>query len=271
MIEVFLPASPVPETVDHHAEGASQLPQDKLLQVPAPIEGQFESWTRRWTDLATFNGPHLPEPASRIQRVLDLWDEQIPGSFVRGGVDAQLLGPRYRRGDFAQPHPGEHMIEHEILFGHFRDINCMGGRLVDGINAMPLARDEGGGRRANVEADLFLLLEKAEAYHLVLCEVKHSSNTPWYAVIENLRQLRLLRHSPTARKLFHQRNPNLVLPTDLPMIGLVVAPAEYYSQPGQKSTVLPHVRTLLGMFTAKTAIDVNLASWDANASAIRRI
>jgi hypothetical protein len=110
-------------------------------------------------------------------------------------LDARgLHGPRYRRGDRGKPHPGQHTIEHVILCGEFDRVSCCGTRLVDGVNAFPLSRDTaGGGRRANVEADVLLLAEHNEGYRLYLCEVKDQGNAPWYAVVECLRQTTLLR------------------------------------------------------------------------------
>ena len=85
------------------------------------------------------------------------------------GTDRQLLTERYSRSDIAAPHAGEHSIEHEIL-NNLKDVRCLGGTVVDGINAMPISRDDGGtARRGNVEADLFLLVENAGSYQLVIC------------------------------------------------------------------------------------------------------
>jgi hypothetical protein len=225
--------------------------------------GRGDGWS--WQGFA---GPHLMEPAGRITEVLDLWAEPVPGSWERG-VDAQLLGTRYRRGDVDSPHAGEHSIEYEIL-SQLEVVQCLEGVVVDGINAMPLTRDETGGRRGNVEGDLLLLVEKDGEYRLVVCEVKDSANTCWYAALESLRQLKLLHLSITARQLFHHRNRHLTLPTGIPIIGLVVAPARYYTQPGQKANVLPHTIRLLNEFTAKTGVEAHLATWDAQLKAIRR-
>jgi hypothetical protein len=219
-------------------------------------------------ELARFSGSRLSEPARRIHDVLKLWDVPIPGQWERT-IDDQLLGPRYRRGDVESPHPGEHSIEHEIL-SDLEAVRCLDGSVVDGINAMPLTRDATGGRRGNVEADLFLLVKKGDSYHLVVCEVKDSSNTCWYAAIESLRQLKLLNLNTAAHQLFHCRNSHLSLPAGIPIIGLVVAPERYYSRPGQNSNSLRHTIALLRDFTAKTGIDAHLATWDSNSKIIEK-
>lgn len=219
-------------------------------------------------ELARFAGPHLSDATQRIMQVLDLWAEPVPGSWERG-MDSQLLRTSYRRGDFGNPHSGEHAIEHEIL-SQLGDIRCLERVVVDGINAMPLTRDRSGGRRGNVEADLLLLVQREGIYHLVNCEVKHSANNCWYAAIETLRQLKLLHLVTAARQLFHNRNPHLTLPAEIPIMGLVVAPACYYTQPGQKTNVLPHAMQLLSEFTAATGVLAHLATWDKESKAIRK-
>ena len=230
--------------------------------------GHFESWAARWMELAKFSGPHLREATQRITQVLDLWAEPVPG-FWKRGMDQQLLGKRYRRGDSNSRRSGEHVIEHEIL-SQLEYVRCLEGDAVDGINAMPLARDEFGGRRANVESDLLLLVQEENTYKLVNCEVKDFSNNCWYAAIETLRQLKLLQLSTAARGLFHSRNRHLTLPPEIPIIGLVVAPARYYTQPGQNANVLPHAIRLLSEFTAHTGFEAHLATWEKDSKAIRK-
>src|SRR3712207_7489533 len=49
---------------------------------------------------------------------------------------------------------GEHALEHEILCPepNRSETSCLGFPVVDGVNAVPLARDDAGGRAGNVEA-----------------------------------------------------------------------------------------------------------------------
>ena len=268
MIEVYLPA--LDDAGDEEESGESSgdsSARQARSHMSGPFGGAFALWAKRWIDLAEFDGPYLTEPAQRIKDVLELWDVPIPGSWERG-VDDQLLKARYRRGDADSPHAGEHSIEHEIL-NNLEAVRCLEGNLVDGINALPLARDEAGQRRGNVEGDIFLLVEKAGIYHLVVCEAKFSANTCWYAAIESLRQLKLLHLSTAARQLFHRRVTHLSLPAEIPIIGLVVAPEQYYSEPGKKRNVLPHTIRLLDEFTAKTGIEAHLAVWDTHLKVIR--
>jgi hypothetical protein len=265
-IDLYLPALVDGDVTSHDETSEQPKPQQVVLSSSAVAEG-FEAWARRWMEPARFGGAHLPEPTERIKRVLEVWDETVPGVWTRG-FDDQLLRTRYRRGDVENPHSGEHSIEYEIL-SQLEGVSCLGGEVVDGINAMPFARDEAGGRRGNVEGDLFLLVKMDDGYLLVICEVKHSANTCWYAAIESLRQLKLLHLSTAARQLFHLRNPHLALPAEIPIAGLVVAPGPYFTQAGQKSNVLPHTISLLDEFRRKTGISAHLATWDAISMAIR--
>lgn len=229
----------------------------------------FDQWTKQWMGAAAFTGRDLLDPAERIKGILEKWERPIPGQWERG-IDEQLLGPRYRRSDFNRPNPGEHTIEHEIL-DDLESVNFLGGRVVDGVNAMPLSRDETGGRRGNVEADMLLLVEKGGSYCLAVCEVKCNANNSWYAAVECLRQMKLLQSSLAARQLFHHRLGQRRLPSDIPMIGLVVAPEPYYRRTGQLANAVPHARQLSSQFMTKTGVGLYLTTWDAASRSISEV
>jgi len=211
--------------------------------------------------LAQYEGPTVPDVSHRIEELVRQWREEIPGSWQRS-VDPQLLGPRYRRGDVDAPNPGEHTIEHEILYQYFDRASCYGNRLVDGVNALPLARDAGGGRRANVEADMFLLTEREGSYRLFLCEVKAGADDPWLAAVENLRQLKLLTSSPEPLGAFAHRTPSLCLPSEIAVTALVLAPRSFYSSPGKKKRAVEPALKLLARFRSEFGVDARLAVWN---------
>lgn len=230
----------------------------------------FAEWANRWMVLAKYEGLRVPDVATRIEQLRMLWQEPIPGSWQRG-VDPQLHKDRYRRGDSGNPSRGEHMIEHAILVGHFERLSCFGNKVLDGVNAVPLVRDEAGGRTANVEADMLLLTEGTDVHRLFLCEVKGKSNNAWYAAVESLRQLRLFISSLEARRLFVHRIPDLLCPANAPVTGLVVAPYAFYSSVGQKAISVSPALELLAHFRAELEIDVRLAIWDPGSSNIDRL
>jgi hypothetical protein len=221
----------------------------------------FQAWRNRWDELMDYSGSDLPTPVQRIESLRQLWNQPVPEGWKRR-VDQQLLSDRYRRGDFNNPNPGEHQIEHEILIECFNELDFLGYKVIDGINAMPLTIDSKGGRRGNVEADLFLLLRKNEEHLLALCEVKDKDKNAWYALVENMRQLKLLYLSDAARNLFVLRNPSLRLPKDLPIMGCIVAPEDFYHHAGQKAKALSFAKRLIHQFRSWTGLSLNLTTWN---------
>ncbi len=229
----------------------------------------FIEWRRRWSELAAYDGASVPDARQRIDDLISLWREPVPGEWQRG-IDPQLLGARYRRGDLDAPHHGEHRIEYEILHAQFDCAKCFGGRIVDGLNAFPLCRDTRGiGRRGNVEADLLLLAESDSAFHLYLCEVKDQSNDPWYAAVESLRELRLFVESPQAKQIFSHRGQIAPLLEEIAVTALVLAPESFYTAHGKKRNAIAPVRHLISRFQSDLDVDLRLSVWDSAVSAIR--
>jgi hypothetical protein len=216
-------------------------------------------------DLADFHGPDVRE--GRIDQVLALWDEPIPGAWQRGQDDRLLDANRHYLRTHAAGEPvqsSEHAIEREIVSPapHAVTTSCLGGRLVDAVNALPLAKDEQGGRAGNIEADMLLLVEEKEAYRQLLVEVKSTRDHAWYATVELLRQLRLFSKSSVAQRLFEHRRRDLILPAPLPVTAVVLAPRDFYEAAGRKSAVLNDTRLLLEQTRAKTGFDIRLTVWD---------
>lgn len=232
---------------------------------------EFHDWARRWIDLAEFPGPKLPDEEGRIAAVVELWRAPIPGQCQwRRGPDERLLDRhiRYCRGNSGpddQRGP-EEAIEYDILSPEAEDMKmcCLGARLVDGVNAVPLAKDLGGKRKGNVEADMVLLVrdEHKQEYRLLLVEVKVGANNAWYALVEHLRQLRLFLEAVEAKRLFHNRRPELDLPELLPVTGVVLAPESFFSAKGQKGASVKPAETLLSRMRDETSVDIRLATWD---------
>ncbi|MBF0185957.1 MAG: hypothetical protein HQM06_16430 [Magnetococcales bacterium] len=257
----------------------SSVPVVKDISLPVPeiassllpaSTNSFLSWRKQWDDLMEYSGPEVPDARERIEQLLHLWRISPPDGWQRG-VDPQLLGKRYRRGDFQNPQAGEHTIEFEILQRHFEEVDFLGYHLVDGINAVPLSRDPQGGRRGNVEADMVLLLEKNGQYVMAVCEVKATANNAWFAAVENLRQLRLFSVSESARSLFHQRNQQLTLPSTLPFIACVIAPEEFYCHVGQKNNARLEVIRLLDRFAIMTGYTALLTVLDSSHKRVKML
>jgi hypothetical protein len=257
------------------ADVSSRVPGECVDEIHAPVslsqsspvlvpeEGNtFGVWASRWMVLARYDGPSVPDVSYRIEELVRQWREPIPGSWQRG-TDPQLMGLRYRRGDIDAPHEGEHRIEHDILCRSFDSVTCFGNKLIDGVNALPLVRDSGGARTANVEADMYLLTHCDGAHRLFLCEVKADCNDAWYAAVESLRQMRLLMSSPESLCVFTRRNPSLSLSSDIPVTALVLAPPSFYSARGKEANAVGPAVKLIARFGSDLGVDVRLAVWDS--------
>lgn len=291
LIEVFLSGRPVRDDLDGPSAGVEigagqpnePASESGLEIVPAlsPIaslqaaslneELSFAAWCKHWERLGTFQGPILPQPEERIDRVLELWQQDIPGRWKRG-IDPQLLDHRYRRGDLHRPHPGEHAIEHQILVERFGSVRLLGDTLIDGINALPLASDfADGGRRGNVEADMLLVAQSEVKFRLALCEVKADANDPWYAAVELLRQMRLFIANPVGRRVMQQRGALPTSAAEAPITGLIVAPAGYYRGRGKKGNTLAPARRLFGAMCRRFSTDVRFTVWEPERNTILEI
>ncbi len=241
----------------------------------APAGAAFREWSQRWIALADYRGRFVPDVDQRIEGVAVLWDEPVPPGWERGR-DPRVLD-RYRRytrgnGGPADVRRGEHVIEYDILAPSPKDTATAyaGGRLVDGVNAVPLSRDLGGGRTGNVEADMLLLVEREGSYEMLLVEAKRDAQTAWYAVVENLRQMKLFTAGTTARRLFHARRADLKLPDAVPATAVVLAPEDFYTAPGAKSAAVEPAEELLDRMRAAAGIDACLATWDPRERVIAR-
>jgi hypothetical protein len=227
--------------------------------------GAFAEWAVDWMTCATYRGRDVPGVDRRIEGVLARWDAAVPGVWRRNRDERILVpGRRYCRthtGGTRLPR-GEHKIEHQILDPDPRPVTtaALGMRLVDGVNAVPLAKDEGGARAGNVEADMLLLVrDDGGEPHQLLVEVKDGRDTAWYAAVENLRQLRLFVDSRAAQEIFVDRGTATAPP---PVRAVVLAPPAYYTAAGAKAAAVDPARRLLEAFTAHTGIPAGLATWD---------
>ena len=258
--ETVLSKVNVSENEVEASHASSESAGDRQISV-LPESETFAAWANQWMALAGYDGALIPDVPKRIENVVCQWRKAIPGSWRRG-LDPQLLDRRYRRGDINSPHRGEHAIEYAVLCRHFERVSCFGNKLLDGVNALPLVRDAGGGRSANVEADMLLLAGEEGRYRLFLCEVKAESNNAWYAAVESARQLRLLTSSSEFLSLCLRRNPLLCLPADLPVTAVVIAPYSFYASPGKRANSVEPALKLLARLRAEFSVDIQLAVWD---------
>lgn len=239
------------------------LPPEKTIASPPA----FVAWADRWIALAKYTGRDVPHLADRIAGVAQLWTDDVPPGWQRQ-EDKRLLtrAERYLRVHHrtGQPKPGsEHELERQILDADPGQVStsCFGARLIDGINAVPLARDTVTGKRAgNVEADMLLLTQTDSGYRLLLVEAKTGSNNAWYAAIESLRQLRLFTQSASAQRIMARRNPGI--PDSLPVTAVVLAPPTFYASDGARGRAIQPTFALLATLRQQFGIDCRLATWN---------
>lgn len=221
----------------------------------------LEEWIGAWTRVAVYTSADVPNVDQRITTVLELWDLPVAHGWLRSAPEDDLWAAApYRRRDRCAPSSPERAIEQEIL-GCGSKITpgrkCLGGAIVGGINALPLTLTP------KVEADLLLLVEHTNGAHLYLAEVKSMANTPWYATIELLRQLRLLLSGSPALGYFHRTAGT---PSDVSMTGLVLAPRVYFDSAGKRHNAVGPARRLIQAMTP--TVDIRLATWDSRSQAI---
>jgi hypothetical protein len=222
---------------------------------------ELEEWIKAWTCVAEYTSADVPDVDQRISRILELWHLPVAEGWLRPAPEDDMWAAApYRRGDRCAPSSPERAIEYEIL-GPGSSIapgrKCLGGVIVGGINAVPLTLTP------KIEADLLLLVEHTNGPHLYLAEVKSMANTPWYATIELLRQLRLLLSASPTLGYFHRTAGS---PSDVSITGLVLAPQVYFDSAGKRHNAVGPARRLIQAMTP--TVDIRLATWDSRANAI---
>jgi hypothetical protein len=251
--------------------GSDRIPGDVDLYfakaVTSTQASAFARWAHRWLELGRYTGRDVPDVDERSAAIEALWDEPVPGGEWKRGPDKRILDPaqRYCRTHGAGNRPrGEHAIEHDVL--RETPLACFGQPLVDGVNAVPLARDSGGGRSGNVEADMLLLVGEGDRRRQLLVEVKDNANDAWFALVENLRQLRLFADSEHAQAILRSRRPELGLADDLPLEGVVLAPLAFFTGRGRKAAAVEPALELARRLQPKARI--HLATWDPDARVV---
>jgi len=208
--------------------------------------GSWDGWNKEWNQLMRFDGSGFDGVQDRIRDIKTLWERQVEPSWLRPGqIDDRrwLEGVGYRRGDVIDPASGEHKIEADIL-KNLHGVSWLGGSLVDGLSAIPLTRIGRG-----VEGDLLVLARHGTSYNMHLTEVKVSANHAWYAVVENLRQLRLLQGNAEVFGdegmcgIFKRRSADI--PSGIPVSGVVLGVNEFYGERGQKHNAVAPARELI--------------------------
>jgi hypothetical protein len=186
------------------------------MKNPRAIE-QFSKWSAEWK---------AGRERTDAWAILELWHQPVPRAWERA-VWTGKLGYRKRSSD-----KGEQRTEKE-LFNRVREDFALifsdqepsaGYRVKTIYHNMPLANQ----RKGQVIADAFAVLVTDGNSRPLFIEVKVTANDPWFALVENLQQIRLAR--ACARKI-----ENFVLESSKHRVergvwGLILAPEDYYAR-----------------------------------------
>lgn len=265
------------ETSTAGVPGAKRQPF-VLNSLQESYDGAFAQWAKDFMDRGRYETDTVAEVDRRIREVVRLrdllpsaqqWererDERLHDknkSYLRGQTRSKKDGPHVPR--------GEHLIEHTILCPDtsVKRTTSLGLPLIDGINAVPLAKDRNGGRSGNVEADMLLRVGDGSDQQLQLVEVKDKSNNGWFAVVESLRQLMLFEHSKTARQIMVERQ---AAPADLKVTGIVLGRATFYTATGKKQNSVAPALRLIRHAEEQLGLRCVLAVWDPETREITQL
>lgn len=211
----------------------------------------YNAWHARWEALKA----HRQQPSP--EAVLEHWAERVPAL----GIRTTALGVTgYRKANAGSP-VGEGRIEAAILGHEIVVRNAIRGepKLHALYHSPPLARTAAG----QVYPDALGVLDFNGNRHPIAIEVKVTANDCWSAVVQCLRQVKMLRRK------------DRWLQTSLPpefqrakgVWGMVLAPSNYYERAGAR---LPPTLALLKLLhTRKTDARIMLAEWDDPTGTVR--
>jgi hypothetical protein len=250
---------PVVQSADASLLNSFSGPAFDRQSVP---KSEFHAWRNSWDLLGNHGG---------IAEVIELWHAPVPDPWMRAENDtpARLLtSNRYTRGNRSGHRRGEHVIEYEILVQRFRSVTCLNASLLDGVNAFPLVKDNGGDRICDVEADLVLLAGEPGAALIWVCDVKITDGNPWKALLQNLRQLRLFTLNATCASFFGLRGSTEKVSQ---ICGAVIAPELFYFNSGKREDSLRRAESLSEAISKPPHnVRAELLVWDAVAARLFR-
>jgi hypothetical protein len=178
---------------------------------------QFNDWSTEWKGERKKSG---------AVRILKLWQRQMPRGWERE-IWAGRIGFRKR-----SDNKGEQCTEKELFnYGPGIFELIVSGKegnpeyRVEAIyHNMPLANQ----RKGQVIADAFGVLKIGKSVRPLLIEVKVAANNPWFALVENLQQIRLARAcAQRIREFVHKNSKHRV---ERGVWGLILAPENYYKR-----------------------------------------
>jgi hypothetical protein len=221
----------------------------------------YREWSVEWAQARRYPGAQISEEAlpSRIESVINLWNLEMPSDWERGNW-AYLQQRGFRRGDKCEPQP-EHKLEKEF-FG-LSAWEVKGGTLP--MHVYPELNEISFGNQGNGQRkiDVLAILKMEDRTIPLAIEMKgKSTNNCWFAVLENLQQLRLLHNYPQSQLAL---NPWLKPFEQLPLSqswGMVLAPPPFFDAKGQKQNSFRQTNELVRALRKQLGIIILLAAFN---------
>ena len=184
----------------------------------------FQKWSSKWDSAKKAKG--------EVEAIIDLWKQPVPDCAKRLNWKLEL---GYRKTHKGLP-CGEQKIEKQLLGSKnhfsFRKLVIKGNTshtFIGVYNDMRCAPDYGSKKTiGQVIADAFgLILDDKGVIRPICVEVKVTDANPWFALVENLKQVKLMRFN---EKELNRFLSELHLPNAKGTWGIVLAPETYYTK-----------------------------------------
>ena len=230
------------------------MPTTKKL--PRKGNPPFEEWSRQWK--AARKSEHI----EHYKEILDLWAPQnIPRKWHRDDWAGDL---GFRKKTKEDTHRGEQKIEKFLLGdeGTYKtlDIHDSQDRTVGKLHSLYHNAALINQRSGQVIADVFGVICLGNKRHPAMIEVKVTDQHPWYALVENLFQVRLARAcEPRIRAIVEKK---WKIRIGQGAWGIVLAPREYFENRKHQEQNRPACRELLRSLKANTKARVAFATSD---------
>jgi hypothetical protein len=211
---------------------------------------QFKDWSNEWKD---------GRKKIDADQIIKLWQQPMPRDWERE-IWGGKLGYRKR-----SDNKGEQCTEKELFKGGPNGFELVFSGQQTNANYrvkliyhnMPLANR----RKGQVIADAFGVLEAGKSVRPLFFEVKVAANDPWFALVENLQQIRLARACAQKIQAFVHENTEYWV--ERGVWGLILAPESFYEN---YSGNLAKCKPLLDALKQNTRARVAFGSSDSFAS-----
>ena len=180
---------------------------------------QYSEWSKRWSDVRS----NVVNIDDNIDEVIKLWKTTPRGGWKRKTVVGGL-GYRHHHKEGGGPR-GEQRIEEQLFKKYLFTVEHNNSKcaFVPLYHKIPLANQKPEQRIA----DVFGLLLYNGAIHPLMVEVKEKADNCWYALVENLQQVKMARANPDFINSLLAKHKMPVTPA---VWGMVLAPKDYFAE-----------------------------------------